>query len=105
MPCHRQTRHDDRNHRHELDKDIQRRARRILERIAHRVADDGRLVAVGALAAEVALLDHLLGVVPHNSSQRIHLRRVVVEEHLRRSSSQILGFDSTNVPFLSCLLC
>ena len=41
--------------------------RRILERIAHRIAHDRSLVAVGALAAEVSLLDHLLGVVPRTA--------------------------------------
>ena len=36
----------------------------VLERVADRVADHGRLVGLGALAALVAVLDVLLGVVP-----------------------------------------
>ena len=67
MARHRKARHDDRHHRHQLDEDIERRTRRVLEGIAHRIAHDRRLVAVGALAAEVALLDHLLGVVPRTA--------------------------------------
>ena len=43
---------------------VQRRTRRVLERIADRVADDRRLVRLGALAAVRAGLDVLLGVVP-----------------------------------------
>ena len=38
--------------------------RRVLERIAHSVADHGGFVVFGAFAAEFALLDILLGVVP-----------------------------------------
>ena len=36
----------------------------VLERVAHRVADDGRLVGVRAFAAVEPVLDQLLGVVP-----------------------------------------
>ena len=59
-----QSGYDDRDHAHQLDQDVQRRARRILERVAHRVADDRSLVVVRSLAAEVALLDEFLRVVP-----------------------------------------
>ena len=44
----------------QLDEDVQGRAGGILEGIAHGVADDGRLVLVGALAAVVAGLNVLL---------------------------------------------
>ena len=59
-----QSGYDDRDHAHQLDQDVQRRARRILERVAHRVAYDRSLVVVRSLAAEVALLDEFLRVVP-----------------------------------------
>ena len=59
-----QSGYDDRDHAHQLDQDVQRRARRILERVAHRVAYDRSLVVVRSLAAEVALLDEFLCVVP-----------------------------------------
>src|SRR5512145_1526427 len=42
---------------HQLDQDVHRRPRGVLERIAHGVADDGRLVGVGALAAHGTTLD------------------------------------------------
>ena len=64
VESHRQAGHDDRDHRHQFDEDIERRTRRILEGVAHSIAHDGRLVAVGAFTAEMPLFDHLLGVVP-----------------------------------------
>ena len=55
----------------QLDEDVERRAGGVLERIADRVADDGRRVGLRALAEDVAVLvlevarlDVLLGVVP-----------------------------------------
>ncbi|CAN4006287.1 hypothetical protein BFDFBN_BFDFBN_06805, partial [Dysosmobacter welbionis] len=48
----------------QLDEDIQGRAGGVLEGVAHRIAHDGGLVALGALAAVVAALNILLGVVP-----------------------------------------
>ena len=49
---------------HHLDQRVQGRSGGVLERVADGVADDGRLVGLGALAAVVAVLDVLLGVVP-----------------------------------------
>lgn len=60
----RKPRHHDRDHRHQFDENVERRTRRILEGIADRIAHDRGPVAVGTLAAEVPLLDHLLGIVP-----------------------------------------
>src|SRR5690606_18820077 len=48
----------------DLDQWIDRRPGGVLVRIAHRIARYGRLVRLGALAAEVSFLDVLLGVVP-----------------------------------------
>ena len=48
----------------QLDQDVEGGTGGILEGVAHSVADDGGLVAVGALAAMGAALDVLLGVVP-----------------------------------------
>mmetsp|Transcript_23122 Transcript_23122/g.71494 ORF Transcript_23122/g.71494 Transcript_23122/m.71494 type:complete len:698 (+) Transcript_23122:341-2434(+) len=56
--------------RAQLEQDVDRRARSVLERVAHGVADDGRLVRIRALAANEACvlrgarLKVLLGVVP-----------------------------------------
>ena len=62
---------DQRDRRQELHEDVERRAGGVLERIADRVADDGRGVGIRALAEDVAVvvlevarLDVLLGVVP-----------------------------------------
>jgi hypothetical protein len=55
---------------HDLDQRVERRAGRVLERIADGVADDAGLVLLGALAAEEAVLDLLLGVVPRAAGVR-----------------------------------
>lgn len=47
-------RKDERLDSHELDEDVERGARGVLERIANGVADDGSLVAVGSFRAELA---------------------------------------------------
>jgi hypothetical protein len=57
---HQQQRHDV----DDLDQRVDGRARGVLVRIADGVAGHRRLVGVGTLAAEVAFLDVLLGVVP-----------------------------------------
>ncbi|EPY22773.1 inorganic pyrophosphatase, partial [Strigomonas culicis] len=64
-------REHDGNDRHELDEDVQRRAGRVLERVADGVTDDGGRVLRGALALvlvlEAALLDVLLRVIPRTA--------------------------------------
>ena len=55
---------------HHLDHRVQRRAGRVLEGVADGVADDGGLVGLRALAALVAVLDVLLGVVPRATRVR-----------------------------------
>ena len=45
--CNCQSCHHDRDHRHQFDEDVERRTRRILERIAHSVAYHGGLVSPG----------------------------------------------------------
>ena len=58
-------RRDEQRHEvHDLDQRVDRRAGGVLERVADGVADDRRRVGVGPLAAEVAVLDDLLRVVP-----------------------------------------
>ena len=66
----RQAGHHDADHAHQLDEDVQGRAGGVLEGIAHGVAHDGGFVVVRALAAEVAFLDILLGVVPGTTDRR-----------------------------------
>ena len=56
--------HQQRHQVHHLDQRVEGRAGGVLERVADGVADDGGLVGLGALAAHVAVLDVLLGVVP-----------------------------------------
>ena len=48
----------------QLDQDVQRRARRVLERIANRVTNNCSFVVLGTFAAEIAGFDVLLGIVP-----------------------------------------
>ena len=59
--------HHDADHRHQFDKDVQRRTRGILEGVTNGVAHDGSLVSKGALATKVTFLNHLLGIVPCTS--------------------------------------
>src|SRR5436190_1657308 len=60
----KERRQHQRDRAQELDQHVQRRPRRVLERIAHRVADHGRLVGQTALPAVFTRLDEFLGVVP-----------------------------------------
>ena len=53
-----------RYHGHQLDEDVDGGAGGILERIAHGVAHDSRAMCLAALAAVIAVLNELLGVVP-----------------------------------------
>src|SRR3954453_14856961 len=64
-------RRDEHGHQvHHLDGRVDRRAGSALERVADRVTDDGRGVRLAALAAVVAVLDHLLRVVPGTAGVR-----------------------------------
>src|SRR6266849_6017351 len=71
---------------HQLDEDVHAGARRVLEGVAHRVAHHGRLVRVRALAAEVAGLDVLLGVVP--GAARVRHEEREEDSHQRRSGQE-----------------
>src|SRR3954447_4042809 len=53
-----------------LDHRVDRRAGRVLVGVTNRVARDGRGVGLGALAAELAVLDQLLRVVPRAAARR-----------------------------------
>ena len=64
------TREDNGNHREEFNKNIDGWARGILERVAHCIADHGRLVLIAALAAMVPGLDVFLGIVPRAAGVR-----------------------------------
>src|SRR6185437_7888947 len=61
-----QERHDVRA----LDHRIDGRARRVLVGIADRIAGDRRLVGFRTLAAVIAVLDELLGIVPGAAARR-----------------------------------
>ena len=71
-PSHRQSRHHDRYHAHQLDKDIQTRAGSVFERIANRIADNGCLMRLATLAAVVSFLDEFLCLI-HRSIVRQRL--------------------------------
>ncbi len=47
-----------------FDENVQRGARRVLERVAYRIADHRRLVSIRTLPAQIPVFDELLGVVP-----------------------------------------
>ena len=53
----------------DLDHRVEGRAGGVLVRVADRVAGDGRLVGVAALAAVLAVFDELLGVVPRAAAR------------------------------------
>ena len=55
---------DQAHHRHQLDEDVERGTRGVLEGVTDGVADDGCFVGVRALAAVSAAFDVLLRVVP-----------------------------------------
>jgi hypothetical protein len=65
---------------HHLDQRVDRRAGGVLERIADGVADHDRLVHVGALAAVVAFLDVLLGVVPRPAGVGQEVRHQLTDD-------------------------
>src|SRR2546421_5415653 len=50
--------------REQFYQDVQRGSRCVFERVADRVADDGRFVRRASFAAEIAGLDELLRIVP-----------------------------------------
>ena len=52
------------DHAHELDEDIERRTGSILEGVSYCISYHRGLVGIGALAAQVALLNVLFGIVP-----------------------------------------
>src|SRR5574337_236890 len=64
LPSDEQGRYYKRHNAHKLYKYVHRGPGCVLERVAYGVAHDGGLMRLGTLAAEVALLDELLGVVP-----------------------------------------
>ena len=69
-PAALQQRHDQQRHDvDDLDERVDRRAGGILVGVADGVAGHGRLVRVRALAAVVAFLDVLLGVVPDTANR------------------------------------
>ena len=49
---------------HELDENVDRRTRRIFERIADRIADDGSFVRFATLATVIAAFDVFLRIIP-----------------------------------------
>src|SRR5438034_11125200 len=60
----KQRRQHERDRAQQLDEHVQRRPRRVFERVADGVADHRRLVGRTTLPAVLARLDELLGVVP-----------------------------------------
>ena len=64
MQLHQHRRRQQRYQVDDLDHRVERRACGVLQRVAHGVAYDGRLVGIGAFAAVNAVFDGLLGIVP-----------------------------------------
>src|SRR5436305_14050812 len=71
LPVNRDEERDDedRDDVRDLDHRVDRGAGGVLVRITHRVAGDGGRVSLGALAAERAVLDRLLRVVPRTAAR------------------------------------
>src|SRR6266571_2137405 len=63
-PLDKERRQHQRDRAQQLDEHVQRRPRRVFERVADGVADHRRLVGRTALPAVLARLDELLGIVP-----------------------------------------
>ena len=59
-----EARHNNADHRHELDEDVERGPRGVFKWVAHGVAHDGGLVVLATLTLKVAFFNHLLGIVP-----------------------------------------
>jgi len=55
---------DERQNGRQLDQNVQRRAGRVLQRIAYRIANYRSFVIIGALASEIAGFNVLPGIVP-----------------------------------------
>ena len=87
-------RQDQQRHQvHHLDERVQRGAGGVLERVTDGVADDRRLVGLGALAALVAVLDVLLGVVPRATGVAQEVgHELAGEDH--RGEERAEGVDS-----------
>ena len=86
-------RQDQQRHQvHHLDQRVERRAGGVLERVADGVADDRGLVGLGALAALVAVLDVLLGVVPRATGVgQVVGHQLAGEDDARRGTRRARG--------------
>ena len=61
-----EARHDDADHTHEFDKDVERWSRSVFEWVANGVTDDGCLVSVRAFTTEVASSTYFLHCPTHH---------------------------------------
>src|SRR5690606_3804633 len=78
----------------DLDQRVDRRARGVLVRVADGVAGDRGLVGLGALAAEVAVLDVLLRVVPGAAAGRHRDRdEEARDDRAEQDSAERLGAE------------
>ena len=67
-PRNGQSCHDDGNHAHQLDEDVEARPGRVLERIAYRITHHSGTMHFASLSAEVAFFNVFLRIVPCASS-------------------------------------
>jgi hypothetical protein len=90
-PADEEGREDQRLNSHELDEDVERGTGGVLEGVTNGVADDGGLVAITALATELARL--------LRTAQRPGTRSVAVVGRLPGSYSQHRQIDRFGVAF------
>ena len=62
-----QSSHHDAYHRHELNKDVERRSAGVFEGVANCVANDSSFMGKRTFTTKIAFLNHFLGIVPCTS--------------------------------------
>merc|ERR1712159_607764 len=84
---------------HELDENVQGRARGVLERITDSVADDARFVRFRLLATvNLFVFDVLLGVVPRSTSKTKRFTVARSLKRTKRASSATLSVILSRTP-------
>ena len=65
-----EARHDDADHAHEFNKDVERWSRSVFEGVANGVSDHSSLMSIRAFTTEITLFDILLRIIPCTTSIR-----------------------------------
>src|SRR5574344_2321876 len=98
MPCNGDSRHDDTDHRHQFDQDVETRTGCIFKWISDCISNDCCLMAFRTLSSEVSFLDHFFCVIPGPTGVCHEYRK---HETCTQSSGQ-QSHDSRNTKDESC---